>query len=1375
MPSSRAIRSQLGPALNSLKGQLVSANHLLATNQNNQNLDQIRAARFQLNRTLDRVDSLQGKWAHFLDSLEGDDLAQEEQVYERFAPRAAGDPDYNHFVELVEKAKGVLGNLNFLIEQSVPSGQSSQAGVSEVSENLSQVGEQLSSVTNKTERQIPHIIKQENQFPTYLIETRLPELKMDPFYGDPKKWTTFWQLFSANIDSRPMDNIRKMSYLLTFLRGPAKDLVAGFVLTNENYNRALDLLKSRYGNSRAITEALEAELMNLTPPNDSSHSLRAFVDSVERICRQLEAFGTMDQSPFVSTVIKTKLPQSIVAKLIEKERYSQVRWDSTRLRQELCNLVEICEEVRVFSQLKVRHQGDPIVPPVHQRNDYRPRTGHTEQLYSFCAQTRPIRSRQLPPQGKRYCSLCNEGIHFPSECPSYTTPQARFQRLKEQRRCFRCLGEGHCVRDCPSSKICAQCQNNHHVLVCTRSINNNQYFLAPAEDNYYPEKQIIQMDLGQNQSPVINSDKASTVRHQVQQVINTPLVQTDNQPAQKIVVQERAPVPKVVKFTEPLPVRPKIMTLFTIDKEIVKPELGTEPDICPQVEKLLVSKKIKEKDEKQIQGNNCVKENTSAVDNQITQLEDNRDSPTCENLNFSPDLAYHKFQIEKENIITEPVDLPYHKLQIEKDNRITRFELNKPAAQEQLIHSMVSAHIERPSVEVSVQPENQPSLSNCPVKEPVLLPEFVGLILCFRFPKFIATTDLKSAFLIVGLRQIDRECTKFQRGEYPRNLPLIEKTKVSHTVLPEKLFPKQVLDEKAHGAKKRLKKPKESTQGNLAGHGIALILFSLIFIINVSCDHKDQIVVCRKKQIVKRKKIPPDIPFKAFKSINKILINRNFTPIYFISIVSIITIIISLKLILLKKLAYFFPILFNFLRGGEGVRDPNHKVSPNPTRIFQKICLHKVIGDRPPEGDILLLNSEQSLVFSQSYGNKLGKSPNKIFELHKRKRQQFGRMCTPLIKTETKTFKWLGGGILLKDGPIISHPNNPPLSISAISAQVPFILFLKKCFPCFLLAQRSLLPRLVARSIQPFPVVAIEPNFIKRHTLCLFPNPSRLFSVFPYPTTSFTLEIFATAKQQSTKEEAKYKQQEAYCKKLGNPVTIEDFDMSEWLDSGSDMLASTNESITSKAQKIVESDKRPEQQQPQFNSILNPPHAPNKVDHQKSEQQVMQQPPQQQTIGLETGKDNALGGNTKERFQINHEKLKDNQAARCRAEDKKIREDESNEQRALLKAILECISKKSRERKSKVSLPLGPKPPTIPAAVLLSQVFVRVPMPSSSNQPIMVKSDLGLIAMIRVSLRPHLVSASEEPHVQPVSLEMRDGIELNNDNQSEEEDNWKSR
>jgi len=84
---------------------------------------------------------------------------------------------------------------------------------------------------------------------------------------------------------------------------------------------------------------------------------------------------------------------------------------------------------------------------------------------------------------------------------------------------------------------------------------------------------------------------------------------------------------------------------------------------------------------------------------------------------------------------------------------------------------------------------------------------------------------------------------------------------------------------------------------------------------------------------------------------------------------------------------------------------------------------------------------------------------------------------------------------------------------------------------------------------------------------------------------------------------------------------MEDFDLiSEWLDSGSDFNQEQQADNASKRNKIVEIDKRPEQHQPPFYSILNPLPAPNKVDHQKRKQ-LMQQPSQQQNIGLETGKD----------------------------------------------------------------------------------------------------------------------------------------------------------
>nr|CAD2183982.1 unnamed protein product [Meloidogyne enterolobii] len=333
--------------------------------------------------------------------LRGEALEHEERAYQEFSPRAAGDHDqeYNHFMDMAERARGVINEIDYLLEEaSVPSGQGSQATLTEQSEHVYEQKNQN--------------VKSEHNNNLHPIEVRLPELKMDPFYGDPKKWTTFWQLFSANIDSRPMDNIRKMSYLLAFLQGSAKELVAGFVLSNENYDRALDLLKSRYGNSRAITEALEAELMNLHPPNESSHSLRVFVDSVERICRQLEAYGTMDKSPFVSTVIKTKLPHSIISKLVENERKSLVRWDCSRLRQELCDLVEISEEVRRCIQVKGRPQGGPIVPPIHQRNDHRPSPRPNEQFRSFGAQSRPIQGKQLPLEAKDFARCVTEEYIF---------------------------------------------------------------------------------------------------------------------------------------------------------------------------------------------------------------------------------------------------------------------------------------------------------------------------------------------------------------------------------------------------------------------------------------------------------------------------------------------------------------------------------------------------------------------------------------------------------------------------------------------------------------------------------------------------------------------------------------------------------------------------------------------------------------------------------------------------------------------------------------------------------------------------------------------------------------------------------------------------
>nr|CAD2147456.1 unnamed protein product [Meloidogyne enterolobii] len=76
-----------------------------------------------------------------------------------------------------------------------------------------------------------------------------------------------------------------------------------------------------------------------------------------------------------------------------------------------------------------------------------------------------------------------------------------------------------------------------------------------------------------------------------------------------------------------------------------------------------------------------------------------------------------------------------------------------------------------------------------------------------------------------------------------------------------------------------------------------------------------------------------------------------FIPIIFISIIIIFTIILRFKLKLLGKLTTLFPLLLFFsFPGAEGVRDPKYTILPNPTKLFEKICLFReIIGGRSPD------------------------------------------------------------------------------------------------------------------------------------------------------------------------------------------------------------------------------------------------------------------------------------------------------------------------------------------------------------------------------------------------------------------------------------------
>uniref|UniRef100_A0A914H4X4 CCHC-type domain-containing protein n=1 Tax=Globodera rostochiensis TaxID=31243 RepID=A0A914H4X4_GLORO len=469
------IRSSLGVALKTLRNHVHLASRLLRQEMSQEITNKLRMERNHLRTSLARVEEYNRQWHDVIDTLQDDARDAEELIYNNFPPRARaeavdGEPSIEdkHFLEQCEVAREVITIITATLmeEQSVTNSRQSLVGDNEAAdhgdfadEDAADSVELGANVRTLPRRLFPQPAATTRPPPPPPPRVKLPPLRLPQFSGDPKDWPTFWQMFSSTVDSEPSyDNILKMSHLLSLLEKPVRSVVAGYLPTNENYPRVIQLLKRRYGDPRALKESLQSELCHLPPAGESVASLRKFHDVVERVCRQLADHGIKDDT-WVVFAVKERLPRAILAKLIEKERETGRDWDSESWRRELDQVISVREEVQ-----RCRGGREDDQPP---RRDKRPPfKPHPETTRSFPATNQNRNPGNNPSRDSgRHCSLC-QGPHVPSKCPKYNNPQARSDRLREQNRCLNCLRDGHRITDCPSSSRCSRCTGKHHFMVC---------------------------------------------------------------------------------------------------------------------------------------------------------------------------------------------------------------------------------------------------------------------------------------------------------------------------------------------------------------------------------------------------------------------------------------------------------------------------------------------------------------------------------------------------------------------------------------------------------------------------------------------------------------------------------------------------------------------------------------------------------------------------------------------------------------------------------------------------------------------------------------------------------------------------------------------
>ncbi|XP_068761955.1 uncharacterized protein [Montipora capricornis] len=290
------------------------------------------------------------------------------------------------------------------------------------------------------------------QGPLQAVHThaKLPKLELKKFHGNRIEWYPFGESFESAVHKNSnLSGVDKFNYLKSLLTGIAQSVVTGLALTSANYEKAVELLKRRFGNRQVVISSHMEALTKIPKVASTSEvkRLRSLYDTVESHVRELESMEISSEmyGCFLTPTIMQKLPEEFRIAI------------SRNLESETWDLKEILSEFH--KELQLREQC--LVNPKYVRPSNSFQRGESLQSTS-ALHSESAKNKQF---SRVWCSFCNQN-HQSSKCNVVTSAESRKQVLRKKGRCYLCLKSGHLSPNCKSSVKCFKCQGAHHAAIC---------------------------------------------------------------------------------------------------------------------------------------------------------------------------------------------------------------------------------------------------------------------------------------------------------------------------------------------------------------------------------------------------------------------------------------------------------------------------------------------------------------------------------------------------------------------------------------------------------------------------------------------------------------------------------------------------------------------------------------------------------------------------------------------------------------------------------------------------------------------------------------------------------------------------------------------
>lgn len=273
---------------------------------------------------------------------------------------------------------------------------------------------------------------------------KLPNISIPVFSGNYVEWSSFKDLFISLVhNNSALDDVQRLHYLKTQLKGEAEQLIKHTPITHANYKKCWDLLQNRYSNKRFMSNCILKRLFSQRVMTyESSSGLKDLLDTTSDCLHELSHLGIEVDSWDVIIIY-------IVSQKLDTESRKQWELHVNNITDELPTFLHFKDFLeRRFRALEFI---EPFkIKPKSFQNTYQPKSLH-------------ITSDVI-------CPHCGEN-HKLFSCSKFAKEEVNVRQdiVKSLGLCFNCLGSNHTGKMCRVPVTCHICKRRHHTLLHSKT------------------------------------------------------------------------------------------------------------------------------------------------------------------------------------------------------------------------------------------------------------------------------------------------------------------------------------------------------------------------------------------------------------------------------------------------------------------------------------------------------------------------------------------------------------------------------------------------------------------------------------------------------------------------------------------------------------------------------------------------------------------------------------------------------------------------------------------------------------------------------------------------------------------------------------------